>query len=551
MRVGKIQNQYNNSFKGATININAFSDTHGELLLSNNALEELRTRQQDVFCRDEKGQHNIVAVCGDWFMDGGRVGYTTNPTKTNAEFQLDMFNEFTSQLKKIAQNTTMLFTPGNHEFDGGIEELDNVLSRIDADIIATNLDIENSPAFKKTIENGKMFSEKIVEVDDDKDPNLKHKLLFLGVMPVNLPAYQKELDGIKLIDSIDKQQRYVKKEDYTKTLEICTDKISQFKQENPNGIVIFMSHTGVDFADNLAKNAEVDIIFDGHEHKDGVRFVNTTPIIPLSQNFKKIVNTKLTINDDGSLNTIRFKDFNPTKNLRRGPLFKFYCQLFKKDIKKNYSIQTPIEKLEYLETKGLREGNNFLANFVTDSVLEELQKFDPTIDFFALNASAIRHPLKVSKLPSIAQIDIMNVLAGIKEEDGKIMTTKLSGSELTYMVIDNILFNKDMPQKNPIIHYSGLIIDKTKILRELSQGKKPQELSHLIVDSRTNLPIEKNKEYKIANVEKYFNKSSNPKIKSLKHNSEFTPFTVQELFKKHFKDAEDGRVYAKCDIRLK
>lgn len=551
MRIGQVQSSFNSSFKGAVVNINAFSDTHGELILSNNALEDLRTRQQDIFCREDKGRHNILAICGDWFMDGGRTGYATHPEKSNAEFQLEMFNKFISEVNKIARNTTTLFSIGNHEFDGGVSKLDDVLSKIDADVIATNLDIENSPAFEKTIQNGKLFSERIIEVDDDKDPNLKHKLLFLAVMPVNLPAYQKKLDGIKLTDSIEKMQRYVTKEDYAKTLKQCCEKISEFKKENPNGIVIFMSHTGVDFADNLAATSEVDIIFDGHEHKEALRFVNATPIIPLSQNFKKIANTKLTIRDDGSLDSIRLKDFNPTTNLRRGPLFKFYCQLFKQDIRKTYSIQSPIERLDILDTKGIREGNNFLANFITDSVLEELQKTDPSIDIFALNASAIRHPLKVSSRPSIAPFDIMNVLAGIKEEDGKIMTIQVTGNELAYLVADNILFNKEMPQKNPIIHYSGLIIDKTKMLKGLSIGKKPHELTQLIIDARTNLPIIGNKEYKIANVEKYFNKSANPRIQALKCYSEYTPFTVQELFKKHFQEAENGRVNAKCDIRIK
>ena len=47
----KIQsiNYSNQTFKSATININAFSDTHGELVLANNALEDMRNRQQDIF----------------------------------------------------------------------------------------------------------------------------------------------------------------------------------------------------------------------------------------------------------------------------------------------------------------------------------------------------------------------------------------------------------------------------------------------------------------------------------------------------------------------
>ena len=36
------------SFKSATVSINAFSDTHGELSLANNALEEMRVRKNGV-----------------------------------------------------------------------------------------------------------------------------------------------------------------------------------------------------------------------------------------------------------------------------------------------------------------------------------------------------------------------------------------------------------------------------------------------------------------------------------------------------------------------
>ncbi|MCD7879689.1 MAG: hypothetical protein LUG16_07145 [Candidatus Gastranaerophilales bacterium] len=72
MKISSIENSYKpKSFKSATVCINAFSDTHGELELANNALESIRHRQQDLFCKDPKGSANILAICGDWFMDTG------------------------------------------------------------------------------------------------------------------------------------------------------------------------------------------------------------------------------------------------------------------------------------------------------------------------------------------------------------------------------------------------------------------------------------------------------------------------------------------------
>ena len=548
MKIQPIKYQ-NQSFKAATININAFSDTHGELYLANNALEEMRNRKKDIFCRNEKGKTNVLAICGDWFMDGGRKGYKANPDKPLAIFQSDIFNEFISQIKKIATNTNVLFTPGNHEFDGGVPLLDEILASLNADTLITNLDLENSSGFKKSISNNKIINEKVLEVDDDKNPNLKHKLLFLGVIPVNLQMYQKNLNGISLTNNSTKPQALVKKEDYEETLQLCKSKIENFKENNPNGIVIVMCLTGVEFADNLAKEAPVNIIFDGHEHKNDIRRVNSTPIIPLLQNFKKIVNAKIKINDNGVIESIRLKDFNPINNKKKGPLCRFYHKLFREDLEKRYSVKTNYSNIKSLDIKNIRSQNNYLANFVTDSILEELQKINPEIDFFALNASAIRHPLKVSQKKSISSFDIMNILAGIREEDGQIVTTDVSGLQLTYMVLDNLLFNKDLPQKNPLIHYAGLSVNRTKLLEEYEKGASLEQLSAYIINSKTNEPIIPDAEYKMANVEKYFDKSQNPKIKSLKNKSKKFGNTVQNLFKKHFEDSKDN-LFAKCDVRI-
>ena len=549
MKVSSL-NYINPSFKSAHVSINVVSDTHGELLLANSALEEMKKRNRDIFCRNEKGNANVFAVCGDWFMDGGKKGYVSNPQKPLAMFQLEILNEFFNQVKTIADNTTMLFTPGNHEFDGGVPLLDEILSGINAEVIASNLDIEHSQGFSKSIRGNKIFNEKTVEVEDDKNPDLKHKILFLGVMPVNLRMYQKNLQGISLIDLNDKPSAFVDKEDYKETLKFCKERIAEFKKKNPTGIVIFMSHTGAEFSDNLAKESQVDIAFDAHEHKTKTRIVNKTPIIPLSQNFLRVANAKINIDDDGKIDVISLMNFNPSKNTKKGPLFRLYNELLSEDIKKKYTIKSDNPEIGVLDVKGIREGNSFLANFVTDSVLSELKKIDPSIDIFALNSSAIRHPLQISNEPSISSFDVLNVLAGIKEDDGKIMTTEITGAQLVFWVIDNLMFNKIKPQRNPIIHYSGLIIDKQEILKAAEAGRSLDEIAKYIISADTNLPVETDKTYKIANVEKYFNKSQTTEIKEQKKHSEYLGCSVQELFRRHF-DTQRDNLYAKCDVRIK
>lgn len=543
-----LNNNYHNSFKGANISINAFSDTHGELFAANSALEEIRLRQQDLFYKDEKGNSNILALCGDWFIDGGRKGYKNDKNKSLAFFQLDMLNEFINQIKGIAQNTLALFTPGNHEFDGGIPLLDDVLSELSADIIATNIDLNNSDALSKS--KDKIVNEKILEVSDDKNTDLTHKILVLGILPVNLNAYQKNTEGLILTDNSSIIQKDVKKEDYISTFELCKSKIKSFKENNPDGIVVIMNHTGVGFADNLVKESPVNLVFDGHEHKENIRFVNNTPIVPLSMNFKKIVNAKIRIDDEGKLDTIQIKDFNPLVNKRKGPLLKLYQELFREDIKPQYSIIFNSPDIKELDIKGIREGNNNLANFVTDAILEQIHKIDSGVDFFALNSSSIRHSLAISDKPSVSSFDVMNVLAGIREADGEIYTTKLKGIDIIKLIVDNFLFNKDMPQKNTLIHYSGLSIDRTSMMKDLENGEEIKNLAKYVYNKNTGKIIDADEEYTIANAVKYFDKNQNPEIRDLKSKSDDFGFNVQELFKRYFEDS-NGIIRIDCEDRIK
>ncbi len=543
------QNIHSPMFGAAKISINAFSDTHGNLADANKALEELRDRQEDIFCKNKKGNYNVLAVVGDWFMDGARQGYSSEPDKPLAFFQLDILNEFISQIKNIAQNTLSLFTPGNHEFDSGVDLLDKVLSETDAEILMTNLDIDKSGAFKRSISGDKIINEKILEVEDDKNPHLKHKILFLGVSPVNMLSYQRNLDGVVFKDNIDKTQNSVQKNDYEKTLNDCKNKILKFKKDNPKGVVVLLSHTGVKFAENLIRESSVDLVFDAHEHREKVRHVKKVPIIPLSQNFKKLANAKIMFDDDGNKQPIDYCEFSPLKNSKKGPLFKLYNKLFGNDLKKRYSIKTDNPYIHELSIENIRKGNNFLANFITDSVLEEIRKTHPETDFFALNSSAIRHSLKVTQEAEISNFDVLNTLTGIRSDEAQIFLTEVTGKELTLLVLRNLLFNEKSPNQNSLVQYSGLIIDRTRLLEDYKAGKKAN-LNQYIYEAKTNKPIDPNKTYTIANVEKYFEKYSNAQIKAMKNHSKRIGKTVQELFIQHFKQS-DGNLIAKCDVRIK
>lgn len=550
MKIGYCINPRSNvNFKGALININALADTHGHLEELNDAFETIKENQRDIFCTEDKGRCNVFTVCGDWFIDGGRKGFETNPNRENGKFQLTMLNEFYKQIKNMAYNTKTIFTAGNHDVDGGVKLLNYIFKKIDSDVIISNLDYDNSPAIQDNINSNKVMPEKIIEVEDNKNPELKHKILFLAIAPVNMYAYQKNLEGISFIDNVDKVSKNITKSDYENTLTVCKKRITKFKEENPKGLVVVCSHTGVEFSENLARESNVDLIFDAHEHKEETRFVNSTPIVSLSQNYKKLVNAKFIINDDGDIKYLQLKDLQLNLKKEKGIFAKLFEKIFKEDIKTKYSISCKDKSIKELVPDGVRFQNNYLSNFVTDSILEELKKIDENIDIFALNSSSIRNPLPVSDELSVTPFDVMDVLAGIRSEEGQVMTTEVSGEELLYLVKDNVLFNKDNPTRNTLIQYSGLIIDKTSLLNAISNGEDEKSLYKYVKIAKTNNPINPLRQYKIANPEKYFNKHKNPRIKSLKSSSKFVGKTVQELFKTHF-ETSGGKLEAKCDIRV-
>ncbi len=553
MKIGRnINLSHYNSFKSANVSINAFSDTHGELLAADSALEEMRKNQSDIFCKNEAGNANILAVGGDWFINGNRKGFLYNPKRPLAKYQLDVFNELVKQIKRLAgdKNLTSLFLPGNHEFDCDRPLLDDILSQLDAEILMTNLDLADSPALKGTTKEGKVLNEKIVEVEDSKNPNLTHKILFLGVCPVNMQAYQANLTGYSFLNNINKSRHYIDKSDYTRTFNDCKNRIDRFKKDNPNGIVVLLSHTGANFADNLVKEVPVDLVFDGHEHLDDIRFVNKTPIIPLSQNFQKTVNARLKINDDGQLESIILKTLFPKESNPNGAIRKLFNNLFGTDLIEKYYIKPKNPQVTMLDTFNIRTDNNFLANFVTDAILEEIRKTYPQVDFFALNSSSIRHPLSTTKDKKNSNYDVMNVLAGIRENQAQIFLTEINGKELLEMILDNYKFNKESPKNNTIIHYSGLIIDRTNLMRAYENGACEEDLYQYIINSNDNSTLNPNKKYTIANTEKYFDKNPNEKIKAIKTKSTPIGKNVHELFLQHFNDSNDSLV-AKCDVRIK
>ena len=226
------------NFKGAVLNINSFSDNHGNLDKLDKFYQSVEDNKDELFLDNKKGNQNVLLVAGDWFISGGTKGYKSKPDANSHFYQALFFNKFIKQIQDFGFNLKTYFVPGNHELDAGVDEFAKILKKIFATVLMTNIDFEESPALKSLASKNKVVRQDILEVDDDKNPNLKHKALFLGINPVNMPYYKKDTEGIKFINEIPKASKLVTPEDYKETFDETVKIIEKFKKRNPKGIVI-------------------------------------------------------------------------------------------------------------------------------------------------------------------------------------------------------------------------------------------------------------------------------------------------------------------------
>lgn len=544
MKINSIQ-PYHFSFKGAQMSITAFSDTHGQLEDIGSFWEEIEKNKDDIFLKEGKGKKDVVAVAGDWFMAGNVKGYKSNPDYNSQKYQLLFFNKLMKMFSRMSKSITSIFTIGNHELDAGFEEFSKCARKLNSQIVATNVDLESSDVLKHHA-----LRSKTIEIQDDKDPSLVHKVLFLGVSPGNMSYYNKKLKGIKFLDDVYKPQSKITPDEVKNSINAVKKEIEEFKKENPKGAIVLLDHFGGTFQDELLRQKlPVNVILSAHEHLDYDELKGSALIVKLFQNFKKFENVKINFDDNGDLSGIKTHAYYPKGLSGTNEMQDFYERVFKKDIEQSYSIPAR-DGICDLELKGVRYKNSYLANYITDVILNRIQKRIPETDFFALNASAIRGPLKTKEGGEVNNINILLTLNGIRNEDANIMLSRVTGREILYMIAENVMSNAQSREKNPLNHYSGLSYNKTMLIKGIQMGLDEKNLISFIRD-KNGEPLDLDREYLLANVEKFFLKSKNPFIKELytSNRTAMTLLNAKEEFKKHFEE-NLNEVSASKEIRV-
>lgn len=546
----------------------AFSDTHGDLNGIIPLYQNFHENSKDIFQnQNDKSTLNLMTVVGDWFMNPDQKGYLTDPSKTSGDYQAEFFNAFIKNAKSLIPNLKVLYTPGNHCLDGGAKTLVEHVQKLDLDCIISNANLSEESTLINEIplENRKKFNEfKILEVQDDKDKSLIHKVLVLGISPININYLVKEdISGLNLFGTNNKKEADMTDDDTKITAEALNKIILEFKKNNQSSGVILMCHSGEPVSKAIANEvADIDLILNAHDHLDKISYVNNkfgtkTKIISLSQNGHKLEKVNLHFNDSGikSVTTQSYyTDFE--KPQQDNPLKIMYDRLFKKDLDPLVKIHDQKNRSE-LAIDDIRYQNNDLANFCTDTILSEIHKKNPEVNVFFMPSTAFRENLPTSNKRAVTNLDLISLLKGIAGDNSNVMIGKMTGKTLAGFLAENISDNLRSPSRNAIIQPSGLNINRTAISQKVAQGanlcRSDAELIYEFVKIQNSNgkyeSISPNIEYTIALPQKLFVKSTNNEFKKEGRSFSNTQTMISEYFRNNILNSK-SEIDLKIDNRI-
>ena len=482
-------------------------------------------------------------------MNPNKKGFLTHPEMTNGDMQYRFLEQIINTIKSLAnnENFTTVYTPGNHCYDGGDEWLYKKIEKAPMKTILSNVDKSESPLANKLIkENENFVTEEIITIPDSKRRYINNKVLVLGITIPSMDYYNPGLlKGTKFYDNSNKNDAYLQKKDLTKTINKLKRSVSKFKEQYPNGAVVLMSHTGNKISEIFAdKVPDINLILNGHDHKDFEILKGNTLILSQGQGSKFIRGIKIKFNDRGILEEIRTNKIETDKydSLARDDknIQEFLSDNIKEDL-------VPIVKFknssgapeEMVLNDSIRYSNSILANYITSAVKRPLRAMYPEIDAVGIPASIFRSGLKSNeRRHTLNNLDLMKMFDGVSENLSQVKIGELTGQELSDLIIENVLNNLKSKTRNVIIQWSDIQVNRT-LIRQIYEGKSDLSLIDAIKfrnpQTKKFEKIQPDKIYTIALPDKYLEKVSNsiymPSI--LKDKFQSTGETFDSLFRKY------------------
>lgn len=507
-------NGINPNFKAAQVNIAATSDNHGNLLTYPMLAQTIRNNKKDIFVKaDEPSTLNVLAIGGDWFINPSKKGFVTNPESSSGDLQHKFLNRFINYTRQQAGEDARfetVFTLGNHDLDAGDEFAYRVMDTDEMTSLVTNADVDNSPRLRELMEkNSHIVKSKVFSVPDDKNPELEHKVLFIGATIPSMKFYNPGLlHDLKFFDDCNKKDAKLKKEDLTGTFEAIREQVEAFKEENPKGAVVLMSHMGNPISKMVRDEVPgIDVILNGHDHKNLISLKGNVNIDSLGKDNEIVKAFNLRFDDDGNLekdiNTY-FTKTTSTVGIDENPVQVLANTALAEDLKPIVSL-TDISgnRTELPYSEEIRYKNSYLANWLTSAVKRTVRKVtnDDNV-IVGIQSSIIRGGLKDGS----NNLNVMKVFDGVSEDLSNVQVGNVKGEELVGLITENIQGNLKAPTRNTIIQWSDVQVNRT-LISDITEGKSDKPFADAIKvrNEVTNEfePIDLEKDYKIAIGEKF------------------------------------------------
>lgn len=517
------QGQQGLSFNGARINILATADNHGNIMRMPIWLRTVENNAKDIFAKsDEESTKNFFAVVGDWFINPSKKGYLTRPMLSNGDLQnlallktIGMLRNIVMKAAKGAAYFETLFTAGNHCLDAGDDFLLGVMKRNPMTSLLTNADLAKSPAVKRAmVENNRIVQAATYSIADDKDPDFFHKVLFLGVTIPSMDFYNPGLlKGMTFFDNCNKKDAGLKEEDLGGTIQSVKEKVDKFKEENPKGAVILLSHTGGRISEIICKHVpQINLVLNGHDHKNLQTNFGKTSINSLGKDNEMIKALSLEFDDEGNIvktsMTPYFTAVTIPDGIEEHPFQKFLNDVLSKDL-------TPIVSVNEIKSDGetgskelaygneLRYSNSYLMNYLTSAIKRVVrEKTDPEVFTVAIQSSIVRGSIK----DGANNLDIMKVFDGVSEDLSNLRIGSIKGEEMVGLIVENVLQNLKAPTRNTIIHWSDVQVNRSMI-SDIQSGQSTNNYADAIKvrnqETKEFEPIDLDKDYKMVINEKF------------------------------------------------
>ena len=497
-------------FKAAQVNIVAMSDNHGNVQNLPQLVGTIDKNKGDIFKKaDEKSTLNMFAIAGDFFMNPHKKGYMTKPELSNGDIQANFLNKVVNTVKGIVKNNfDTVYSLGNHCYDGGDEFVFNKLKDEPVKTLVTNVDLEKSPLVTGLMKDYKnIVKSQVYEVQDDKNPNLKHDVMFVGV---TIPSLKGKLTKTELYDNCNKKDTQLTENDLQGTFAVLNKEVETFKEKHPKGAVVLLSHMGAPISKMIQKNVpNINVILNGHDHTRDNAEQGGTIINSLGKDNEIVKSVNFRFNDDGDLEDVGYNMYITENSAPDKEVKTFLDKNFEEDVKPLVKMHGASE-LEYSDK--IRYANTELTNFLTSTVAEEARKEIPDLDSVALQSSYVRGGIKEGS----TNLNLLKIFDGIDVESQNLNVGNVKGNQLVDIISKNVKSNLEAPTRNTLIQWSDFQVNRTMI-EQISKGESKNSYVDAVKCRNQQTGkfenIDLNKDYKIILSNKILSKKDFKEVK--------------------------------------